>query len=944
MFKTPDEQYFGFTRVLPVCGCLFYGLVRFAGIMMTGGDYVFALRVNILCWLAAALMILIMYVLRENEDLLALLVPLLIFICFTAGALYLRDLQYYFLTCLGISGLACLYQNYQRMIQLYFAVNGSIMVMLLGGLFAGDPRMDTATATTHWIISLLPSAFILALTHSTTAKAGEAGRAFNTFTKLMKTTSNLIVLVDAQNRVTYISKSLAKFANIADQESATGRPVYALFNDADMQRLIGEALSAEGFHDESKEVVLEGEQRYFHVVADNFGEAEGKFIDIAEITSVVKAKMEAEEASKAKTDFLAVVSHEIRTPLNAIIGLAEAGLRGKRPELLRSDLETIRQAGTGLLSIVNDTLDISKINAGGFALVPVEYDIAALVNETAQMNLVRVGQKQFRFKLDLDRTLPERLFGDEIRVRQILNNLLSNAIKYTPAGGVTLAARWTPVSAETGIQARLSFVVSDTGIGIRREDLAKLFNEYIQVDTTVNRNIEGTGLGLAITKQLTEMMGGIISVESEYGKGSVFTVEIQQGIARAEPIGVETAERIMAQCAYDGALAATPVFANLRGKKILVVDDVAANLDVAIELLTPCGVGVYCASRAREALEMVRAGAPRYDAVLMDYRMPEINGIEAARLIRGLGTEYAAALPIIALTADDARENGQKFLENGFDGVAAKPINLRQLDLEMRRCVQRRLLTETPPPAFRSPPPETEVETGAGAAAVGSAGAAGATGATGGEEALAPEASRVPGLNWQEGRRRYGEIPFQNILHSFARHTPETLRRMETMLPENWPDYSVAVHGLKSSCYGICADGLGERAALLEKLSREGYSAHLQTAHERFAVELEELLRGLQDVLYRRRALERKNGPARETLLLMLDGSRHFRVNQMEEALEELEKYSYEEAGADELVAWLREQTDNLAYGAVARKLEDWLREEDEAEAEAEETGAAVGV
>ncbi|MDR1603751.1 MAG: response regulator [Gracilibacteraceae bacterium] len=635
-------------------------------------------------------------------------------------------------------------------------------------------------------------------------------------------------------------------------------------------------------------------------MADDLTDMEGKFIDIMDITSVARSRLEAEKANEAKTDFLAMMSHEIRTPLGAIIGLSEAGLHRPLPEKLRADLETIHQAGAGLLAFINNTLDIAKIEAGGLSLVPAEYDLAAMISETVQMNLVRAGDKQFTFKLELDRTLPVRLFGDEIRVRQILNNLLSNAIKYTPAGGASLSVRWAPQSEGDSIRARLRFVVSDTGIGIRPEDVGKLFTEYVQVDTLNNRHIEGAGLGLAITRQLVTMMNGTIGVESEYGGGSVFTAEIMQGIASSRPLGAEEAGRLMAQCAYSGGRAAArPALPALRGKRVLVVDDMAANLSVARELLAPCGVAVDGVLRAREALELLRAGLPVYDAVLMDHRMPEMDGIEAVRLIRALGTEYAGRLPIIALTAGDAVAQAEKFLESGFNGFVAKPIDLLRLEAEMSRC-----LGEAAAP---SASPGAPLEDAAGMD-------------------WAEDGVAIAGIDWAEGRRRYGEIPFRNILHAFLRHTPAVLARMESLLPEYTPDYVVAVHGLKSSCYGICAPRLGQMAAALEKTAAEGYSLRLQTNQAEFTADVQELLDELRNMFGRRQALRPKAAPAAETLRRMLDSSRHYRINQMEEALDELERYAYEDEAANDLVVWLREQTDDLAYGAIVQKLTAWLQ------------------
>jgi PAS domain-containing protein len=250
-------------RLLAVGACLFYGLARFTLIALTSRDYGLALQINILCWITVLLLLLLIYILRGKDDLQALGVPLLLFCSFTAGALYMRDFRYYFLVCLGISGLACLYRNLPRLTQFYLTANAVVLVLLLTGLFALDPEMDVAVATACWIIFLCSAALLLALTSRAAGQTGAADRAFRTFATLMNTTPNLIAIVDGHNRVVYISKALAKFANISDPESVKEQPIYALFRDAAMQAMIGEVLAVDGFHDEAKEIILEGEPRFF---------------------------------------------------------------------------------------------------------------------------------------------------------------------------------------------------------------------------------------------------------------------------------------------------------------------------------------------------------------------------------------------------------------------------------------------------------------------------------------------------------------------------------------------------------------------------------------------------------------------------------------------------------------------------------------------------------
>lgn len=395
-------------------------------------------------------------------------------------------------------------------------------------------------------------------------------------------------------------------------------------------------------------------------------------------------KMRSDEENKHKSSFLAVISHEIRTPLNAIIGLSEIQMRKSLPEDTRADLEKVYHSGVNLLGIINDLLDLSKIEAGGLEIVPGRYALPGMINDAVQLNMVRIGSKPIRFVLELDGTLPGALVGDELRVKQVLNNLLSNAIKYTREGSVTLGVTWKP-DGEGGF---LVFRVADTGIGIRKEDAKKLFQKYAQMDSRKNRGIEGTGLGLAISKQLADKMGGTLSLQSEYGKGSVFTASLRQGVADATPMGDETARQLTGFCfaAEHQALPGDFQRESLSGKRVLVVDDIEINREVAGALLEQYGLAVDMASGGAEAVERMKDPSVRYDAVFMDHMMPDMDGVEATRIIRNeIGSAYARQVPIIALTANALVGNEDMFLSKGFSAFLSKPISTTQLDALLKR-------------------------------------------------------------------------------------------------------------------------------------------------------------------------------------------------------------------------------------------------------------------
>jgi PAS domain S-box-containing protein len=617
----------------------------------------------------------------------------------------------------------------------------------------------------------------------------------------------------------------------------------------------------------------------------------------------------AKAASEAKSSFLATMSHEIRTPLNAIIGLSEIELQKDIPEDTRADLEKIYKSGSNLLGIINDVLDISRIETGNVELVPDAYDLPDLIGDTVQLNVIRIGLKPLAFELSIDETMPVRLYGDELRVKQILNNLLSNAFKYTDQGAVTLRVNWE--REQNGLW--LIFSVSDTGRGIRREDIDSLFFKYAKFDTRANHHIEGTGLGLPIVKNMVELMGGAIMVESEYGKGSVFTVRIKQGIVDPAPVGKETAENLRL-----GRFAKKSLDRNrnlirscMPYGRALVVDDVETNLDVARGLLLPYGLAVDCASSGREAVEKIRAigdkpDAKKYDVIFMDHMMPGMDGIEAVRIIRNeTGSEYARTVPIIALTANALKGNEEMFLSRGFNAYITKPVDIFQLDAALNVWIRNKQTRETLEWA--------ESEKAARKEEHGSA---------------APDlfdGLSVAGIDLAEGKKRYNtDAAFLEIIRSYCVHTLALLDRIRNFSEEDMERYAIAVHGLKGSSYGICADEAGNYAAAMEAAARAGDIETIKAQNSGLVETVETLISGLNELLERvaknRGNKQRAGAPDPKLLDRLLEACKQYRPALMEDAVTELEKYEYDSGG--DLVAWLREQLDNLEYDAMQDRLE----------------------
>jgi signal transduction histidine kinase/CheY-like chemotaxis protein len=607
------------------------------------------------------------------------------------------------------------------------------------------------------------------------------------------------------------------------------------------------------------------------------------------------ALADAKEANSAKSNFLAHMSHEIRTPMNAVIGLSQLMLdEGGLREEVESNLEKIYGAGATILSIVNDLLDISKIESGKFELYLAEYDTPSLINDVITQNIMRIGEKPITFRLHVDETLPGALYGDDLRVKQIFSNLLSNAFKYTNAGTVD----WRIAFEREGDDIWLVSSIEDTGIGMKPESVQRLFSEYNQVDSASNRKVEGTGLGLAISKRMAEMMGGTIIVESEYGKGSTFTVRLRQGFVSDTPIGKGVAENLMG-LRYNLAKrnnGAKLNRADFSYAHVLVVDDIETNLDVVKGMLKPYGVKVGCATSGPQAIEMIKAESPRYSAVFMDHMMPEMDGVEATRHIREqIGTDYARNVPIIALTANAIVGNEKMFLENGFQDFISKPIDMSRLDAVLRRWVRDKDL-------------EKEFADGGGVQP--------------GTAASPPKGIPVEGLDIQKALKRFGgdEEVLADVLRSYAKNTRILLTDLSKyMESENLSDFAITVHGVKGSSYGICADKAGKLAEALEAASKAGDLTAVQDGYPAFKEILESLLDELDRIFGILRASSDKPTaycPDPALLTELRRSCKAFDMDGVDSVIERLEKYNYENGG--ELVEWLREQVNCMAFEVIA--------------------------
>ena len=524
-----------------------------------------------------------------------------------------------------------------------------------------------------------------------------------------------------------------------------------------------------------------------------------------------KAKEIAQQANRAKSDFLANMSHEIRTPINAVLGMDEMILRESTDSKILEYASDIKQAGSMLLSLINDILDFSKIESGKMDIIPVDYDLGILLSDTIDMIRSRAEEKKLQLELNIESNTPVHLHGDEVRLRQIITNILTNAVKYTPEGIITLTVSGKKVS-EKAVQLYVS--VKDTGIGIKEEDIGRLYDSFQRVDESRNRNIEGTGLGLSITMRLLNLMGSRLEVESAYGEGSDFYFYLEQEQLDDEILG----EDIQKYCEkVRGEISVSTEQFYAPDAKILVVDDNEMNLKVFSGLLKNHGMQIDTAMSGKECLARIEQNA--YHMIFMDHLMPEMDGVETLRQIRELKTNRSKDAVIIILTANAVSGAREMFLEEGFADYLSKPIIAVNLEKMIQKYLPEELLTNNDLEQKNKIPATSD-------------------------EAARSAPSENGLVSWEKGKAFFmgDEELYREMLQAFL-ESSSAMELRQYYEESDFDNYRIKIHAMKANLANIGAMSVSDKAKQLElALVNENNVSYVQENHDEFMKEYERVV------------------------------------------------------------------------------------------------------
>ncbi len=664
-------------------------------------------------------------------------------------------------------------------------------------------------------------------------------------------------------------------------------------------------------------------------IIDAYGDVIGYIIIVTDLSErnkameeLEEAKYEAETANNAKSTFLAKMSHEIRTPMNAIVGFSELALKSELSAQVREYVEDIKTSSNNLLAIINDILDISKIESGRMELVCGEYFPAKLFQDVYLIIQTQVKNKGLEFYIDIDPDIPRKLYGDKVRIRSILINLLNNAVKYTRQGSISFKA---DIFGRKEDQVTLRFQVKDTGTGIREEEQDRLFQIFSQLDQKMHYGVEGTGLGLAIVKGYVSLMGGYITVDSVYGEGSVFTAVIEQKILDAAPLD---RSYILEDEDTDGFSISG---IKIHGIRVLVVDDNLVNLKVAGSSLSYYGLNVDTASSGEEAVRL--CGENQYQMIFMDQMMPQMDGIEAMQRIRSLNGHYAAggSCKIIVLTANAVSGVRNRLVELGFDEYLGKPMNYHQLE----RLFVRFLPEENIEFAEDSENSLIETQTGqrakseswdsrsAGSGLMevypGSAAFIQKEDEVHQLQELLPEADVRPGIQNCGGHFEDYLSVLQVVYESGHKQLLELHQLLEQADYEN---YTIQIHAVKGAALSIGAKNMAELAKRLEAAGKKADGDYISSHMEEFCQKFISLLGQI------RKVLQQYHLPATD---IDADWGRALSEQEMMDRLREigrcLDEFDY--AKSAELIRTLQEQEVPERFRTFAGQLGQWMEEMD---------------
>ena len=617
-------------------------------------------------------------------------------------------------------------------------------------------------------------------------------------------------------------------------------------------------------------------------------------LEKAQLTNQLEqAKIEAEEANRAKSDFLAKMSHEIRTPINAVLGMDEIILRESKEPDTKKYAHDIKSSAISLLNIINDILDAAKIESGKMEIISVNYEVSSLLNDVYNMIQVRAKDKKLALSFDIDPSIPRTFYGDDLRIKQILINLLTNAVKYTQEGSVTLKI----TGKKEGDNTILQCSVKDTGKGIRKEDLGKLFSKFERINEKENRHIEGTGMGMTITVQLLRLMGSDLKVESEYGKGSEFSFELAQKIVDSEPVGDFT-KRVLQEASeykYEVAYMAPEA-------RVLLVDDNAINRSVFRNLLKETRMQVVEADGGRPALELMKQ--QKFDLVFLDHMMPEMDGVETLHAMKEQG--LCEGVPVIMLTANAIAGARESYLNEGFDDFLSKPIMPDKLD--------QMILDYMPKDLIQSQDKQRKEEN---------------------EESI----EALPDLDEFDFDYARNILQSEEVLRSTLIDFYNSLPALEQKLgilvdtmtqKESLEQYRIEVHALKSTAATVGALLLSKLARMLEVAAGEGNVSRITVLHPILLEEISKHRERISTILPKKEKEKNLDKEDLNALLDMLAVSLERDDYDMADVVsEELQKYEYSD-GMQTLVDALVGQIMNLEMTQAietVRKLKDEIGE-----------------